>query len=191
VRQASIHGQARCGSSSIPRRRRLSISSCAFQAGRKARPRPSMASPIALMATNGYATTPRVWRKGDAVSFDLKMPAERFYAHPNVRMDVGLAALRRGPLIYCVEEAGIPAGRCRPCRCRAQRRSRPREEARSWGASRRALLDRAARCPGRRLPPCLSSVGQSNARLDAGVGGRGCGLMRRAARPAYKGFGRS
>jgi hypothetical protein len=63
--------------------------------------------------------------KGDAVSSDLKMPAERFYAHPNVRMDVGLAALRRGPLIYCVEEAGIPAGRCRPCRCRAQRPSRP------------------------------------------------------------------
>ena len=38
------------------------------------------------------------------------MPAERLYAHPNVRMDVGRVALRRGPLIYCVEEADNPAG---------------------------------------------------------------------------------
>ena len=38
------------------------------------------------------------------------MPAERLYAHPNVRMDVGRAALRRGPLIYCLEEADNPGG---------------------------------------------------------------------------------
>jgi DUF1680 family protein len=44
------------------------------------------------------------------VTLDLKMPAERLYAHPNVRMDVGRTALRRGPLIYCVEEADNPGG---------------------------------------------------------------------------------
>src|SRR5271169_6735924 len=66
--------------------------------------------PIALAVTNGYATIHRVWRKGDAMTLDLKMPAERLYAHPNVRMDVGRAALRRGPLIYCVEEADNPGG---------------------------------------------------------------------------------
>ena len=66
--------------------------------------------PTALTATNGYATIHRVWRKGDAVTLDLKMQAERLYAHPNVRMDVGRAALRRGPLIYCVEEADNPGG---------------------------------------------------------------------------------
>jgi uncharacterized protein len=36
------------------------------------------------------------------------MPPERLYAHPRVRMDVGRAALRRGPLIYCAEEADNP-----------------------------------------------------------------------------------
>jgi DUF1680 family protein len=36
------------------------------------------------------------------------MPPERLYAHPKVRMDVGRVALRRGPLIYCVEEADNP-----------------------------------------------------------------------------------
>ncbi len=38
------------------------------------------------------------------------MPSERLYAHPNVRMDVGRVALRRGPLIYCLEEADNPGG---------------------------------------------------------------------------------
>jgi DUF1680 family protein len=66
--------------------------------------------PIALTPANGYATIRRLWRKGDKVTLDLKMPAERLYAHPNVRMDVGRAALRRGPLIYCVEEADNPGG---------------------------------------------------------------------------------
>ena len=66
--------------------------------------------PIALAPVNGYATIRRLWRKGDLVTLDLAMPPERLYAHPNVRMDVGRAALRRGPLIYCVEEADNPGG---------------------------------------------------------------------------------
>jgi DUF1680 family protein len=82
--------------------------------------------PIALAATNGYATIHRIWRKGDAVTLDLKMPAERLYAHPNVRMDVGRAALRRGPLIYCVEEADNPGG---PVQTLALPRSAPLDAA--------------------------------------------------------------
>ena len=57
---------------------------------------------------SGYATIHRRWSKGDVVTLTLPMPAERLYAHPNVRMDVGRVALRRGPLIYCVEEADNP-----------------------------------------------------------------------------------
>ena len=82
--------------------------------------------PIELAATNGYATIHRVWRKGDVVALDLKMPAERLYAHPNVRMDVGRAALRRGPLIYCVEEADNPGG---PVQTLALPRSAPLDAA--------------------------------------------------------------
>ena len=91
------------------------------------------------------------------MTLDLKMPAERLYAHPNVRMDVGRAALRRGPLIYCVEEADNPGG---PVQTLALPRSAPldaawrtdlfggamtleseREAARSRQGGRRALLD--------------------------------------------------
>jgi DUF1680 family protein len=63
---------------------------------------------IALKPVNGYATIHRQWRPGDIVTLGLEMPAERLYAHPLVRMDVGRVALRRGPLIYCVEEADNP-----------------------------------------------------------------------------------
>jgi uncharacterized protein len=62
--------------------------------------------PFAVMS--GYATIHRRWSKGDIVTLILPMPAERLYAHPNVRMDVGRVALRRGPLIYCVEEGDNP-----------------------------------------------------------------------------------
>ncbi len=66
--------------------------------------------PVPLSAARGYATIHRVWRKGDVVALQLPMPSERLYAHPKVRMDVGRVALRRGPLIYCVEEADNPGG---------------------------------------------------------------------------------
>jgi DUF1680 family protein len=38
------------------------------------------------------------------------MPAERIYAHPAVRADTDRVALKRGPLVYCVEEADNPGG---------------------------------------------------------------------------------
>jgi DUF1680 family protein len=53
----------------------------------------------------GYARISRTWRDGDLVVLELPMPVERVYAHPNVRADVGSAALRRGPIIYCLEQA--------------------------------------------------------------------------------------
>ena len=38
------------------------------------------------------------------------MPAERVYAHPGVAADVGRVALRRGPLVYCLEEVDNSGG---------------------------------------------------------------------------------
>jgi DUF1680 family protein len=59
---------------------------------------------------NGYVTIHRIWAKGDAIALDLPMPAERVYANPAVIMDAGRVALKRGPLVYCVEEADNPGG---------------------------------------------------------------------------------
>jgi uncharacterized protein len=69
---------------------------------------------------NGYVTIHRTWTKGDAVTLDLPMPAVRLYAHPGVIMDAGRVALKRGPLVYCVEETDNPGGR-------VQRLKLPRE----------------------------------------------------------------
>jgi DUF1680 family protein len=52
-----------------------------------------------------------VWKAGDTIEFELPMPPERIYAHPSVKEDVGRVALKRGPLVYCVEEVDNPGGR--------------------------------------------------------------------------------
>jgi DUF1680 family protein len=62
-------------------------------------------------AVAGYATIARTWQAGDVVRLDLPMPPQRIYAHPGVIMDAGRVALKRGPLVYCVEEADNPGGR--------------------------------------------------------------------------------
>ena len=58
----------------------------------------------------GYACVERTWQSGDRIELELAMPVERVYAHPNVSQDVGLVALQRGPLIYCLEaaDAAVP-----------------------------------------------------------------------------------
>jgi uncharacterized protein len=52
----------------------------------------------------GYVEIRRTWERGDVVDLELPMPVERIYASPKVKMDVGRVALRRGPLVYCLEQ---------------------------------------------------------------------------------------
>lgn len=66
--------------------------------------------PVTAEPVNGYVTINRTWSKGDNITLDLPMPAERLYANPGVIMDVGRVALKRGPLVYCIEEADNPGG---------------------------------------------------------------------------------
>ena len=66
--------------------------------------------PQPLAVELGYARLRRRWTEGDTIELCLPMPPERLYAHPNVRADAGRVALRRGPIIYCVEEADNPGG---------------------------------------------------------------------------------
>ncbi len=53
----------------------------------------------------GYAVLRRRWAKGDTVALDLRMGVDRLEANPKVLEDRGKVALRRGPLIYCLEQA--------------------------------------------------------------------------------------
>lgn len=60
---------------------------------------------ISLQLRNGYACVRRLWHTGDRLTLHLSMPIERVYAHPAVRAASGSVALRRGPLVYCLEAA--------------------------------------------------------------------------------------
>lgn len=66
-------------------------------------------TPVPVEPERGYARLRRDWRAGDVVTLTLPMPAERLYAHPDVKADVGRVALRRGPLVYCLEGQDQPA----------------------------------------------------------------------------------
>lgn len=62
---------------------------------------------LGAACVKGYASITREWRNGDEIRLSFAMPAERLYAHPAAGEDAGRVALRRGPVVYCVEEADI------------------------------------------------------------------------------------
>lgn len=66
-------------------------------------------SAVPMTVERGYLKLSRKWVAGDKVSLSLPMPAERLYAHPDVRQDQGRVALRRGPLVYCAEQHDLDA----------------------------------------------------------------------------------
>jgi len=65
---------------------------------------------LTLTPVNGYVTINRTWTRGDVIELDLPMVAERLYANPAVKMDIGRVSLKRGPLVYCLEGADNPGG---------------------------------------------------------------------------------
>jgi len=58
---------------------------------------------VKAVSERGYASIRRRWQHGDKVTLALTMPVERIYAHPDVHADQGRVALKRGPIVYCVE----------------------------------------------------------------------------------------
>ncbi len=57
---------------------------------------------------NGYAVITREWKSGDRVQVEFPMEAQRVKADKRIQADVGLVALRYGPLVYNVELADQP-----------------------------------------------------------------------------------
>jgi DUF1680 family protein len=53
----------------------------------------------------GYAKVDRIWKDGDQVEWLLPIETKLIAANPLIRADAGKAAIQRGPLVYCVEEA--------------------------------------------------------------------------------------
>ena len=51
-----------------------------------------------------YASVDRAWRPGDKVELELPMPPQLLEAHPLIDAARASAAIRRGPLVYCLEQ---------------------------------------------------------------------------------------
>lgn len=54
---------------------------------------------------SGYAKVIREWISGDELEISFDMSPHFLYADPRVPADAGRAAIKRGPLVYCLEEA--------------------------------------------------------------------------------------
>jgi DUF1680 family protein len=55
-----------------------------------------------------YIEIKRSWRSGDKITLSLAMPIERIVSHPHVAENNGREALKRGPIVYCIEKADNP-----------------------------------------------------------------------------------
>jgi len=55
-----------------------------------------------------YVEIRRLWKSGDRVHFSLSMPIERIICHPYVMENTDRVVLKRGPIVYCVEQADNP-----------------------------------------------------------------------------------
>lgn len=65
------------------------------------------ATPVRLEMKDGFAVIRRTWKSGDTIDLDLPMPVRRVLANKALLDDVGLVALERGPLVYCVEGTDV------------------------------------------------------------------------------------
>jgi DUF1680 family protein len=55
-----------------------------------------------------YLEICRLWKLGDRLNLYFNMPIERIVSHPYVMENTDRTALKRGPIIYCVEQADNP-----------------------------------------------------------------------------------
>ena len=57
-----------------------------------------------------YCDLRRRWASGDRVELALPMPVVLLESHPLVEENRNQVAVMRGPLVYCLEAADLPAG---------------------------------------------------------------------------------
>ena len=63
-----------------------------------------------LHRSSTYAEVHRVWKKGDVVEWNMTMPVRLMEANPLVEEVRNQVAIKRGPIVYCLESADLPQG---------------------------------------------------------------------------------
>lgn len=57
---------------------------------------------------NGFRQVTGVWKKGDRVELEMDMPVNLVESHPLVEETRNQVAVKRGPIVYCLESADLP-----------------------------------------------------------------------------------
>lgn len=55
-----------------------------------------------------FATIHRQWKSGDEVNITLPMPVEKIEGHPLIEEVRNQVAIKRGPIVYCIESPDLP-----------------------------------------------------------------------------------
>jgi DUF1680 family protein len=56
----------------------------------------------------GYISLHRTWKKGDMIDLVLPMDVQLIESHPLVEENRNQVAVKRGPLVYCMESPDLP-----------------------------------------------------------------------------------
>jgi DUF1680 family protein len=56
-----------------------------------------------------YSRITRGWKKGDVITLDMPMEARLIEGHPRIEEVRNQAAIKRGPVVYCMESPDLPA----------------------------------------------------------------------------------
>jgi len=66
-------------------------------------------APVNVVATPGtYATIERVWQSGATIDLQIPMPPQLIESHPLVEETRNHVAVKRGPVVYCLESIDLP-----------------------------------------------------------------------------------
>lgn len=57
-----------------------------------------------------YATIQRTWQAGDVATLDMPMDIKLMEGHPRIEEIRNQIAIKRGPIVYCIESPDLPAG---------------------------------------------------------------------------------
>ncbi|HLZ52845.1 MAG TPA: glycoside hydrolase family 127 protein, partial [Verrucomicrobiae bacterium] len=88
----------------MPLALKLRIPGWAGSASVRINDRPADNSP----APGTYFEIRRTWRPGDFIDLDIPMPVEVIEANPLVEDDLHQVAVKRGPVVYCLESTALP-----------------------------------------------------------------------------------
>ena len=60
-----------------------------------------------MRTPEGYVELRRKWKTGDRISLELSMPVTLIESHPLVEETRNQVAIKRGPVVYCLESTDI------------------------------------------------------------------------------------